>query len=225
MAILVAPSEPKAFTVLGERSALPETYGADFLAFPAGKLLGIQRKECSDLVASLRDDRLSRELSQVQALDRSVLIVEGTWGWRDDMATKVHGGNGKGSSGFTRAQFDGVMLSCQVNGMLVMHSTDIQDTIRLIVQTVRFFERDDHDSLFVRPKYRADEWGTAAHRGWGRHFYQAFPSIGVEMAGVIYDEIGIPLTWDGGIEERLKKIRGLGPKRIATLMGAFNGRM
>ena len=54
-------------------------------------------------------DGLGRELSQVQALDRSVLIVEGVWGWRDDVATRVHGGNGKGTSGFTRSQFDGVM--------------------------------------------------------------------------------------------------------------------
>lgn len=217
----MAPSEPKAFDVLGPRSQEPERYGGDFMAFPAGKILSIQRKECSDLVASLRDDRLGRELSQVQAADRSVLIVEGNWGWRDDVATKVHGGNGKGTSGFTRSQFDGVMLSCQVNGMLVLHSDGIADTIRQIQQVARFFERDDHDSLFVRPKYRADEWGTAAHRGWAIHLLQSFPGISVVTAGAIYDAIGLPLSWNDGIEAALKTVPGVGPKRIKTLMGAF----
>ncbi len=220
--LLVAPTEPKAFDVLGDRSSVPETYGCDFLGTPQGRLVGIQRKTCADLVASLRDDRLSRELSQIQALHRSVLCVEGAWGWNSEgTATKVHGGDGKGSSGFTRSQFDGVMLSCQVNGMIVLHSDGIADTIRQITQVVRFFERESHDSLFVRPKYRADEWGTAAHRGWAIHLLQSFPGISVVTAAAIYDAVGLPLRWDDDTAELLKLVPGCGPKRIAALLGAF----
>ncbi len=219
MSCLISPAEPKAFLELGPYSSEPERYGVDILTFPQGKLLGLQRKTCADLVASLRDDRLSRELSQVQALDRSVLICEGTWGWNHDgVATKVHGGNGKGTSGFTRSQFDGVMLSCQVNGMIVLHSDGIADTIRQIQQVVRFFERESHDSLFVRPKYRADEWGTAAHRGWAIHLLQSFPGISVVTAAAIYDTVGLPLHWD---DVDLESIPGVGKKRAATLRGAF----
>lgn len=110
------------------------------------------------------------------------------------------------------------MLSCQVNGMLVLHSDGIADTIRQITQTVRFFERESHDTLFVRPKHRADEWGTSAHRGWAIHFYQSFPGISVVTAAAIYDAVGIPLHWD---DVDWDAIPGVGKKRAATLTGAF----
>lgn len=213
--MIVAATEPKAFDVLGTRSNLPETFGGDFLAWPQGRTLSIQRKECSDLLASIRgSDRLAREMHQLKEADRGVLLVEGNFRWNHDgEATK------RGCEGFRREQLDGILLSAQANNVWTMTSTGIDDSIRLIQQMERFMAKEDHTSLFRRPKARG-LWGTHYDKDWSVHFLQGFEGMGTGNAGALYDALGLPLAWTV-TEKDLLSVKGLGKGRVGKLWRAL----
>lgn len=219
--MLVSGAEPRSFLVLNddnEYSALPETFGADFLFWANGNAVGIQRKTCSDLIASIRGDRIARELAQMKELHRAVLIVEGDWHWGHDGAANL---KGPGKDGFLRQQYDGIVMSLQANNIWVLTSPSIPGTITLLRQLEVFMSRETHTSLFVRPKSRG-LWGTWLDRDWAIHLLQSFPGISVGTAGAIYDHVGLPLRWTC-TETELRATPGVGPKRAKSLIGALNG--
>lgn len=201
--MLISPAEPREFLVLGLRSPVPETYGADFLSFPQGKTLAVQRKECSDLIASMRsDDRLARELHQLKEADRAVLIIEGRWAWRNGESTR------QGCQGVLKAQVDGIILSLQANNVWVLTTDNIPDTIATLQRIERYFEKDTHDSLFRRPKSRG-LWGTWHDRDWACHVLSGWDGLSTVRAGALYDQYGLPLRWSITREEMLT-VPGIG---------------
>lgn len=212
--MLVSPAEPKSFLTLGEYSSLVETYGVDFLFWPQGLTCGVQRKTCSDLLASLRgSDRIAREMHQVKELSRAVLLIEGSWGWEKGVSTR------RGCEGFLKAQYDGIVLSAQANGVWVVTSSSVDDSIRVIRQVESFLSKESHDSLFRRPKSRG-LWGTWRDRDWATHFLQGFEGMGVGNAGALYDTLGLPLTWTVTGAD-LRSVAGLGAGRVAKLLAAL----
>lgn len=212
--LLVAPSEPKSLRALGTFSAECERNGVDFLlANGNGEWIGVQRKRVDDLVASVRGDRIARELAQAESLTQAILLVEGDWRWSGETSTRT---------GITRAQYDGIMLSIQVeHGWQVMHSTGLLDTAVLLRRIEAWFAKPHHDSLSRRPKPRGEKWGQNGHRGTGAHVLQSFDGIGVSAASTIIDHFGrVPLTWTCTREE-MAAVPGIGPKRVARMWEAL----
>ncbi len=208
--ILVSPAEPAAIRTHFEVSSACEQNGADFLFSSPHGMIGIQRKEVRDLVASIRDDRIARELGQSSQLAQMVLIVEGDWKWK-------RSGESARMEGFTRPQFDGLMLSFQQHGWWVLHTATMADTVRTIHRCVSWFAKDTHDSLRSRPKPRAP-WGNHQNRDWAVHLLQSFDGLGVRVAGNIYDHFGgVPLQWTVG-EAELRAVPGVGKQRASTLV-------
>jgi ERCC4-type nuclease len=208
--ILVSPAEPAAIRTHFEVSSSCEQHGADFLFSSPHGMIGVQRKEVRDLVASIRDDRIARELGQSKQLAQMVLIVEGDWKWRRN-------GESARMEGFTRPQFDGLMLSFQQHGWWVLHTATMADTVRTIHRCVSWFTKDTHDSLLVRPKPKS-VWGTATNRDWAIHLLQSFDGLGVKSAAAIYDHFGrVPLIWTAN-EKELLEVPGVGKQRARTLI-------
>src|SRR5688572_29969153 len=119
---MVSAAEPKSLQGLGTYSPLPEQYGCDFLIpCPVG-MVGVQRKEIHDLIASRGDGRLVRELAQMKQLDIAVLLVEGRLKWTSD------GKLLSSRTSWTRPQHLGLLFSVQSSGIWVNSATDIQDT-------------------------------------------------------------------------------------------------
>jgi ERCC4-type nuclease len=213
MTILVSPAEPAALRKIGPTSPLPETLGADFLIVTDQGFVGVQRKEVRDLVASIRGDRIARELGQSGGLLRMVLIVEGDWAWDRT-------GSSRTVPGLLKAQYDGFCLSIQSHGWWVLTSETMTDTIRLIGQVDSWWQKPNHGSLYQRPKSRA-LWGTHRNREWGVHWWQAIPGVGVGMAGVLYDHVGVPVRWTIG-EADLLAVPGIGKGRAAQILAALD---
>lgn len=211
--LLVSPAEPPALRKLGTVSATPETVGADFLFPTQHGLVGVQRKEVRDLVASVHGDRIARELGQSTDLYRMVLLVEGDWEWQPSGDSRV-------CPGFSRAQYDGLMLSFQEIGWYVMTSVDLADTMQVLGRIQRWFEKADHTSLRQRPKSRAP-WGSHLNREWGMFWWQSFDGIGVGMAGVLYDHVGVPACWTVS-EAELLAIAGVGKRRAKKILDALD---
>lgn len=212
---MCAASEPASLRKLGTYSALCEQNGVDFL-FPnaEGVFCGIQRKRVDDLVASVRGDRIARELGQCGDLATTILLVEGDWRW--DSA----GYSGR-VRGFTRAQFDGLMLAFQAEGWWVLHSTSLQDTARLIAQTVAWFAKGSHGSLTRRPKPRRDgQWGQNGHRATQIHALQCVDGWGPGLCATVVDHLGFPLALTC-TDEELLAVPGMGPGRVKKARELF----
>lgn len=214
MLVLCSPAEPLQIRKQFEVSSLCEQHGADFLFSSPHGMIGVQRKEVRDLVASIRDDRIARELGQSRQLAQMVLIVEGDWKWGRD-------GGSRRVEGFTRPQFDGLMLSFQHHGWWVMHTLSIPDTIRTIRRLTSWFSKETHDSLISRPKPSA-QWGSGRNRDWATHLLQSFDGLGVKTAQAIYDHFGeAPLAWTV-TEQDLLAVPGVGKQRASTLIMSLN---
>lgn len=216
MTILVSPAEPPNLRTIGETSGLPEQYGADFLITTSSGFVGIQRKEVRDLVASIRGDRIARELGQSSTLVRSVLVIEGDWQW----ATS---GESRAVPGFLRAQYDGFCLSIQHHGWWTLTSDSMAGTARLVRQVESWFQKGSHQSLQQRPNHRG-VWGTVTNRDFAIHLLQSFDGIGVEQAGRIWDHFhGVPLAWTVD-KDAMMEVPGIGKGRAGKLWDALEVR-
>ena len=203
-------------------SSLPERHGCDILTLPGR--IGFQRKTIPDLIASLYDGRLNRELSQIASsplLKHAILVIEGRPQYtRDDSLILQFGGTGQPVS---RDTFEALLCSVQLSGLFVFTTDNIRDTIRAIANINRWFLKPRHDSLSRRPK-GTSTFGRRAQtnsKPFATHLLQSFPSVGPGLADAIYDTFGkVPLAWTVS-EKDLERVPGIGKQRAETLYRAL----
>jgi len=188
-------------------------YGVDFLMFAPGVgKVGVQRKEVADLVASVFDDRLSREVLQSRALDIRMLILEGTVDWTNDgslLATR---------SSFTRAQLLGVLWSLQSEGFWITCTNCQTESIESISLLNRWLAKPEHKSLLQRRKQPKNMYGTKGSSDWQIHFLQGLPGLGYERAKAVVDYYGgLPLAWTATLSD----VPGIGVKLSTRLSNLF----
>ncbi len=217
--MLVAPSEHR-LASLGESSSLPETMGADFLLFTRHGLVGVQRKEVKDLVASVHDGRYQREVAQLcsSGLHQGVLVIEGDY--RFDL-------NGNSialkHTRWTRASLHGIEMSTQLLGIWVIRTDSLDDTANWLTQAESWFDKAEHLSLSVRPKVPAGVWEDPTRHFWLR-VLQSFDGISAKTAGAIYDQSvkdGVQLLGWQVDRDWLLSVSGVGKGRADKLMSAF----
>lgn len=209
--MLVSPTEPKVLKQLGRVSSRPEKYGVDYLLTSPLGLIGIQRKELSDLVASLKDGRLSLEIGQMRSLDVGIVLIEGRAQWTNDGYLLL-----AGRSSISRAQLLGLSWSMQLEGFWMGWSTTLNDTYEYLSMLSRWSQKKEHHGIGGRPKAKG-VWGKAENRDWGIHLLQSFPGIGKGTASEIYDYFGgVPMRWDCEMEE-LETVPGVGKVRARKM--------
>lgn len=207
--MLISPTEPSEFLVLGERSSVPEMYGADFLMFgPKIGRVGVQRKEISDFIASIRDDRLKTEVSQLQALDTRMLILEGRIEFTNDgslLGTR---------SQLSRPQLLGMLWHLQSTGLWISYTNSTTETIECLSLFSRWIQKDRHTSLTVRNGPKKNMYGTRGSEDWQIHILQGFPGLGYERARNVREFYGgLPLAWTGTLSD----VPGIGEKMWTRL--------
>lgn len=183
----------------------------------SGAWWGVQRKELKDLIASLQDGRLAKEIAQMRQLDGgAIVIVEGRPRWSlDGMLLTT---NAK----FSRSAFHGILWSIQSEGLWVTRTDDQDETIETINILHAYLRKDKHIALRRRPN-PTSVWGKISNRDYALHLLQGLPSIGPELAERILDVLGFPFTWRDGITiERLQQVPGIGPKRAQTIWNIFD---
>jgi ERCC4-type nuclease len=209
--MLVSPAEPPQLRKLGKTSSLPETYGADFLIHSPLGLVGVQRKELSDLVASLHDDRVSREIIQMRELDWAIWILEGVPTWTSDglaMWTRTK---------YTKAQHLGVLFSLSSQGFSILSSTGTQDTIGLLSAFNDWVMKSEHRGINQRSSPRG-MWGKPDAREWQINFLQGLPGMGYTRAAAVVDFYGcLPFKLDGVLED----VPGVGKRTADRIRGLF----
>lgn len=215
--ILVSPAEPAALRAIGRTSPLPESRGADFLLPAHGSVLALQRKTFpDDLLSSLEDGRLEREMSQLKRSPIRALLLEGRPMWTGDGLLLAR-------RRYTREQVWGIVLSIMFEfGTPIVWTASLDETAGLVAAAEAWFQKGAHRSLYRRPTAaQTTDWGKATDRDWARHFIQGFPGVGSVLAEAIFDRFSrVPLAWDVSFQD-LASVDGIGPKRSRALWTAL----
>ena len=216
--MLVSPTERELLSLLSGRAMshpLPERYGADVLIVVEGRgKMAIQRKTLDDLLASLEDGRLARELGLLSQVQYPALMLEGQPAWTSDGHLRK-----PWSSRWTRTQLRNLLRSVWwVHGVAVEHTHDIADTAMAIIELEVWFRKTVHRSLLSRPKRSSrDSWGMSSKESSAIFFLQGLPGVGPGLATAIYRRFGkIPMSWTCAFEE-LKSVDGIGERRARAL--------
>ncbi len=215
--MFVAPTEPEALKRLGSAvNMVPERHGVDYLWPAQGGWAGVQRKEIGDFRASVDDGRLARELAQMDGLVFRWVLLEGTPRFTTDNHMIVP----RRATAWTRERWEGALAAVQLKGAMLAQSADVADTARVLAVLKEWSKKERHSTLATRPG-PVSLWGKPEHRDFQLHILQGFDGIGPELAGAIIDAFnGVPLAWTVDADA-LKQVKGLGPKKIAKLMGAL----
>lgn len=215
--MLISPAEPAKLKELGQVSAIPEKRGCDFLFVTHGMWVGIQRKEINDLIASVMDGRLYKEVLQMQACDQRVLIVEGKPQWSEDGQMLKNFGQG-----LTLKQWRGLLWSVRLKGIWVEWTEGQADTAQTLLWLKEWFSREKHSSLERRPG-PVPVWGSVTNEDYCKHLVMGLPGVGPELAGRIVSRYGgVHWTWKVGVED-LMQIEGVGKVKAEAIYKALGG--
>lgn len=208
--MLVSPTEPTEIRRLGVVSSVPETWGCDILI--RNGEAGIQRKTVADLIASVRDGRLAKELGQMQQLQAALLIVEGDLSWTTDGMLVTQYGR------WTVAQHYGLLWSVQRTGVWVVSAKRAADTIAVARLFAKWTAKKNHQ-VAARPG-PGGRWGQASNREWTKWLLQGIQGVGPELAERIVDKHGCPFEWSI-TQEDLMAVEGIGEKKAEQMMKAL----
>lgn len=219
---LVSPTDKDLGELLGAiSSSLCEQYGADVLAFVKRQVVGWQRKTIEDLLASLEDGRLARELPLLALkVTFPVLLLEGHPVFTNDGYLVRNGRPCRWSRRAWRNLLRSIHYQFRV---VVEHTQNIQDSAEAIREMLQWLLKDDHTSLLKRPK-PIDEWGMPLE-GMALHEFilQGFPRVGPKTARAIVHHFSrAPLYWTCTPQE-MQEVDGVGPITGKALFRVLEG--
>lgn len=231
--LIVSSTEPLALRKLlppHRLSTMPERFGADVMWNVKGEWWGVQRKTVKDLVASVLDGRLAKEMGQMQQLAGKYLIIEGTLTWTTQHSTSGTGGDlltlttssKYGTTNVTRRQLNGIVWSVQNKGVHVEYTRNCPGTAGHLSMLLEWSRKEGHSSLTRRPS-PAGKWGTPSNREYGEWVLQGFPGVGPEIAKNVWEMFGgVPLQWTVDLKE-LATVKGVGKGKAQTMLDALRG--
>lgn len=169
---------------------------------PDGDRLGIQRKEVSDFVSSLRGDLKDHLWILRQHYEYSALLVEGGWGVKNE-TIGVDIGKTNDPLIVPVAQWHNFKLSQQLRGTLCLRTTCLKETCW---------------ALNVYDSYMDDPFGPPRSMpGDPEYLLYMFPGIGPELADRILE------SYDGNVRYAIEDIEGwgsisgIGPKTLEQI--------
>ena len=220
--ILVSPSEPGQLreALAAVSSPLCEEKGADILAPTRKGLLGLQRKQIPcDLLASLEDGRLARELPLIaRGTDFPILLLEGEFFYDADDRLRVDGRPTR----YTRLGIKRLLRSVfHSHGIYVEFSADLSETPAVVKELIDYFGHN-HLSLLARPKAQG-LWGRPTPNDQLRYFYQGIPGVGVVLAQTLAGVFPAPADLLSASLADLKATPGIGKQRAGQVFRFMYG--
>lgn len=223
--MIVAPTEPEELRAIASTvSLLPERFGADVFFYGVeSRRVGIQRKVYTDLLASVADGRLAKEVMQMAvALDYAYIIIEGQMQWTTDDKLVMPFSKGSMNT-WSRKQWVGLILSIMDKGVSVLFTDSLSDTIGLVQTMEQWFVKSSHSSLTTRPNGVKELWGQRiGQRDFANWMMQGIPGVGFKLADRIFDMYGMRLRLELTREE-LMKVEGIGKGKADEIERLFNG--
>lgn len=221
MSFLVSPTEPPSLRAIGKSTMFPEKFGVDVCWRGMGGWCGVQRKELSDLLHSVRDGRLGLQLRQMAGLKLAVVMVEGRLRYTED-GELIHKSFGRDrAKPWTRKQINGVLWSIQSKGVYVHFTESLPETIDTVQMFAAWSRKDSHSGLESRPGPDKDAWGNNSVADWQKHVLMGLPGVGAGTAQGLLDHCGFPLMLRPDV--KLSDVKGIGKERERKIMEVING--
>jgi ERCC4-type nuclease len=213
--ILISPSEPAELRQMlkAVNSPLCEKLGCDVLAPTKKGLLGVQRKEASDFIASLEDGRLAKQLPLlVNNTALPVLLLEGSFHFN----VENHLQFGTRATRYTKQGIHNLIRSAvYCNGVSVEYSADLADTPVIIGELIDFINRE-HKSLLKRPKLQG-VWGKPTPVEALGYFYQGIDSVGVVLSQALMKKYPCPTDLINASFNDLQALPQIGKQRAEKI--------
>lgn len=210
---LIAPTERPPLTDLGTVSSLPERVGVDVLWQSPNGLAGVQRKQVMDLIASVRDGRLVKELIQMRSLSFRAVVIEGQMNFASDGRFMSQ------HTQWTKRQQEGVELAIFREEAMVLHTLSSLDTCKTVEHLYEWTKKTEHvSSLLAHPGAKKNGWGNYDSRETAIHTISTWPMFSVELAGRVFDHYGhVPCRHDVVLDSPVN-IDGIGKRRAQAMM-------
>ena len=222
--LTVAPTEPPQLKAVATTiSQMPERLGCDVAWWGSNDgedcLWGVQRKELKDLIASVQDGRIAREIAQMNAsIPMPLIVIEGKIQF-DTNGNLMWNSWGRD---FTRAQWYGMLWGMMNEGARVLFTKDINETVQFVQMYAQWTTKQRHGSLMRRPG-PFNAWGKTTNEDFAIHLLEGFDGLGREKAKSIIKHFeGVPLQWTV-TEKQLVEVPGVGKVIAKKLMEALGG--
>ena len=176
--------------------------------------VGIERKTFNDFITS--SNRITRQLTDLKrTYNIPILLIEGS------PVYNVH--NGKlmnyAKPNFTQLNqslkwYHASLFHFAMNGIIVSHTKNLNETIWFLKHTEEYFERSVHHPL-----------GMDLHDDKSRltSIYAMLPGIDAVIAERIYEEFPSLLELSDTTIDRLEQIDGIGEKKARAIVRFING--
>jgi len=209
LSVLVTTNEPeKVRNLFVDRIECPMKF--DFMLYTEAGKIGIERKKVpGDLLSSVGDGRLTREISAMrEECLVQIILLHGKLSYRSDGT--VNTGREKYGRAWTEKGVRHLFWTIQfVEGCYIEVARNDQELVDTINELQRYFDTTKHLSLKGRPGIHKD-WIVPTKEERLRYFYDGLPGIGVVSAKALCKVFTRPLDLYQATPGDIMKVPGFG---------------
>ena len=212
--ILVSANERAEVRQALDDLGMPTDLPFDFQLFTERGSVVAERKVIpDDLISSISDGRLARECAAMrEASEYRVVILEGHFRYTSDGGLRI----GNRPTRWSKKAVRNIIRSIRyVEGCDIEYSDDILDTVEVLKELQFYFDKKEHLSMRVRPKFESD-WLIPTYEERFIYWLQGFrPRIGIvhsrAIAKVFHNPMEVGQAYaDGTLVEKLISVPGIG---------------
>lgn len=214
---LIVPNEPKRIRqLLPDLIEVPMGYDICLLT-NLGKV-GIERKRVpSDLISSIEDGRLGREiLAMREECKVMVILFHGVMRYNANGTLKL----GRGTSyRWTDKGIRNVRRTLEfVEGCYVECARNNEELVKVVNEVQEYLDKPRHDSMHIRQGIKSN-WIRSTREEKIIYWMQGLPGVGISTARKLYEKFPTPLSIFQAVPEDISSIPRMG-KTVA--MGIYN---
>ena len=207
--IVITTNEPREIKNLFGEQALESPMGFDMLLYTSKTPLPIERKKVpGDLLASVTDGRLAREISAMREVSQFfVVLLHGTIIYRKDDSVYMYGNKGRN---WTKKGVRNLLRTLQfVEGAYIEYASTDEELVQVVNELQEYFDRQYHLSFRLRPSFQTN-WIMPTRQEKVIYFFQGLPGISAIRAKSLSEKFPSPLNLYQASVDDITQISGLG---------------
>lgn len=192
MNFLLTSNEPETIKDLFLDEAIIMPMDFDMMLYTKPGKVAIERKAVpGDLLASVDDGRLSREITSMrEQADFSILILHGRMIFRNDGTLVIPGHNRK--THWTKGAIKNMLRTIEyVEGVYIEEAETDEELVDLIYDLQEYFDKLRHTSIKSRPSIET-QWIKPTKDERILYFYQGLPGCSVVRARALFKNFPMP---------------------------------
>ena len=212
--IIITSTEPKEIKELFGKDMIEDVMGFDMMLLTnRGKLPMERKKVPGDLLSSVTDGRLKRELDAMRVVSPfNIILLHGTFSYRKDDSVVMYGNKGRN---WTKRGVRNLLRTLQyVEGCYIEQAETDEELVQVVHELQDYFDKDLHLSFKTRCGIQTD-WLIPSKQEKIMYFYQGLPEVKAIRAKALSERFPSPLDLYQASIEQLMEVSGIG-KKLAT---------